>query len=873
MTLPTGTVTFLFTDIEGSTRLMQQLGADYVPLQIVHHELLRSAFRSNDGRELRTEGDSFFCVFASALDACQAAATAQRSFAQHDWPGGAALRVRIGMHTGEAPLMGDEYIGVDVHHAARVMSAAYGGQVLMSESTEALVADSLPTDLTLRNVGTHRLRDLAKPERLFQLVVKGAPDTFPALRTLDGTPNNLPTQLTSFVGRADLVSRAKGLLDRARLLTLTGPGGIGKTRLSLQVAAETFDQFPDGVYFVPLSAVRDPELIPSVINQQLGIATAGNRLPLDALLDHLRSKKVLLVMDNFEQLLPQAAGFPSRLLQSSPGLRVVVSSRAALRAYGEQEFPVEPLHVPDAKSHPSLEALSQYEAVALFIERAVAAKPDFHATNENAPAIAGIAERVDGLPLAIELAAARIKLFSPQALYSRLEKSLSALGSGSRDLPGRQQTLQQAIAWSYDLLDAPGRRLLARFSVFARGAALEQAEAVCGPAEELGTDVLTGLDDLADQSLLRRMPDFDEPRILMLQTIREYAGDRLRESGEAETIHERHAAAYAAVAEDASGRLFGDERKAQLDRLERDQDNFRKALDWSVAQRRTELALRLSAALWRFWQMRGHLHEGRIRTEAALALPGVADFPDAHRHALEAAAGIAYWQADVKAAQAWYDECLALTRLTGDKRELANALYNDAFPYLVQRIELDRGLKTVEEALPLFRELGDDAGVARCLWAIGNIHYFLGANDAAKVPLDEAIAVNRRIGDQFSLGWALHTRALVSVNTKDPASAEPMVAEALDLFWKGGDVSGIALILDDWAAVARLQGDRLRALRLAGAAAGLQAATGAELGALINEGEGRPTAGDPAKSDEVAAFAEGRAMNADEAVRYALERQ
>jgi predicted ATPase/class 3 adenylate cyclase len=870
MTLPTGTVTFLFTDIEGSTRLMQELGEKYVALQVVHHELLRNAFRSNEGRELRTEGDSFFCVFASALDACQAAATAQRSFAEHAWPKGGALRVRVGLHTGEAPLMGDEYIGLDVHHAARIAGAAYGGQILVSEATHALVGDSLPSELTLRDLGSHRLRDLAKAERLFQLVVQGVPDTFPTLRTLDGTPNNLPTQLTSFVGRGEVVAQAKQLLQRARLMTLTGPGGIGKTRLSLQIAGETFDQFPDGVYFIPLSAVRDPEVIPSAIVQALSIPLTGNRMPLDAAMDHLHDKRVLLVLDNFEQLLPDAAGFPSSLLQASPHLKVIVSSRAPLRAYGEQEFPVEPLHLPDARSRPSLEALSQFEAVKLFIERALAAKPDFQATNENAPAIAGICERVDGLPLAIELAAARIKLFSPQALHSRLEKSLSALGGGSRDLPGRQQTLTGAIAWSYELLDPPLRRLLARFSVFARGAGLEQAEAVCGPADEAGTDVITGLDELADQSLLRRLPDFEEPRLIMLQTIREFAAERLEESEEGDLIRGRHAAAFAALAEGSEGRLFGEERKAQLDRLELDHDNFRAALDWCIAQGRTEQALLLGAALWRFWQMRGHLREGRARMEAVLALPGGEKYPEARKKALEAAGGIAYWQADMAAAQVWYDECLVLTRATGDKRAIANAIYNDSFPRTLARTDMRMALALLEEALALYRELADKPGVARCLWGIGNVHHFLQDYNAAVAPLDEAIALFRGLGDAFGLGWALHTRALSAINIDDVTTSEPLVAEALDLFSKAGDISAITILLDDAAQLARLHHDRLRSLRLAAAAASLQAKTGAELAMMTNSISGRPVA---AASDvnEKKAWDEGLAMTMEEAVQYALQ--
>jgi len=849
---------------------MQQLGQGYVELQMVHHELLREAFRSNEGRELRTEGDSFFCVFASALDACHAAAAAQQSFAEQRWPEGGALRVRIGLHTGEAPLMGDEYIGLDVHHAARIAGAAYGGQVLVSEATQALVAGRLPERLQLRDLGLHRLRDLAGTEHLYQLLVEGVPDVFPALRTLDGTPNNLPTQLTSFVGRSEMVARAKRLVETSRLLTLTGPGGIGKTRLSLQVAAETFDQFPDGVYFIALSAVRDPEVIPSVIAQAIGIPMTGNRLPLDMVIEHLRSRKTLLVIDNFEQLLPEAAGFPSTLLQASPNLKVIVSSRAPLRAYGEHEFPVEPLLIPDSTTHPSLDILSQYEAVKLFIERATAAKPDFYATNENAPAIAGICERVDGLPLAIELAAARIKLFSPQALYSRLEKSFSALGVGARDLPSRQQTLTGAIAWSYDMLDAPGRRLLARFSVFARGAGLEQAGAVCGPAEEVGDDVVTGLDELADQSLLRRVPDVEEPRLLMLQTIREFGAERLQESGEAEVIRDRHAEAFAAMAEEVEGRLLGSERKAQLDRLARDHDNLRAALDWCISGHRTELALRLASAMWRFWQMRGHLHEGRSRIEAVLDLPGVDKHPAAHRRALEAAGGIAYWQADMHAAQAWYDDCLVLTRATGDKNAIANAIYNDSFPLVVGRTDMARALPLLDEALGLFRELDDAPGIARCLWGIGNVHHFLQDYDAAVPPLEESIELFRKLGQGFGLGWSLHTRALVAINLGDPTTAQPLVTEALGLFSKAGDVSGIMILLDDSAQIARLREQRLRSLRLAGAAAGMQARSGAQLATLANAIGGRPVAV-AEDAEERKAFEAGQAMTPEDAVAYALD--
>ena len=870
MSLPTGTVTFLFTDIEGSTRLMHELGDRYVQAQVDHHAILRAAFKSGDGRELRTEGDSFFCVFESALDACSSAAEAQRGFAAHAWPEGKPIRVRIGLHTGEAPLVGNEYIGLDVHHAARVAAAAHGGQVVISDATRSLVEPSLPEGLSLRDLGLHRLKDLAKPERLFQLVIRGAPDTFPALRTLDSTPNNLPTQLTSFIGREQQVAEARNLLERTRLLTLTGPGGIGKTRLSLQIAAEAIQRFPDGVYFVALSAVRDPELVPSAIAQAIGISVSGNQLPLDAVNQHLRDKKVLLVLDNLEQLLPQGAPIFAQLLIANVGVKAVASSRAALHVYGEQEFALEPLHIPDLRSLPSLAALSQFEGVKLFIERAVAAKHDFQVTNENAPAVAGICERLDGLPLAIELAAARIKLFNPTALLTRLESSASVLGTGARDLPGRQQTLDGAIGWSYDLLDDAHRKLFARFSVFARGANLEQAETVCGPASELGIDVLTGLDELAEQSLLRRLPDFDEPRLLMLQVIREYAAERLEQSGENELVHDRHAAAYQTLAETAAPKLFGAERKQWLDRMELDHDNFRAAFDWTMARGKVAEAMCLGAASWRFWQMRGHLREGRMRLDALLAMPATRQHPAERAKALEAAGGLAYWQGEMDACQVYYDECLELARASGDKTAIANALYNDSFPANVTTNDVPKALRLLNEALPMYRDLGDEPGVSQCLWSLGQCYYQQGQVDAARDSIDQAIALFRRLGNQFGLGWGLFTRAILALQLHDTPLARTTSVEALKIFANADDVTGKVLVLDCIAEVARREDDRLRAARLAGAAAAQEVTIGAGLGTIVGNREGWRTPVELTEA-ETAARAEGQKMNLDEAVAYALE--
>jgi predicted ATPase/class 3 adenylate cyclase len=873
LSLPTGTVTFLFTDIEGSTQLMQELGDRYVQAQVDHHAILRAAFTSNSGRELRTEGDSFFCVFQSALDACDAAAAAQRDFAKHEWTDGVALRVRMGLHTGEAPLVGNEYIGIDVHHAARVSAAAHGGQVLLSEATSALVESALPAGLGVRDLGLHRLKDLARPERLFQLVIDGTPQTFPALRTLDSTPNNLPTQLTSFVGREELAREARRLLQQTRLLTLTGPGGIGKTRLSLQVAADVVQLFPGGVYFVALSAVRDPELVPSAIAQAIGLSVAGNRLPFDAVVDELKDKRVLLVLDNLEQLLPQTAPIIAQLLHSTSDLKIVASSRAALHVYGEQEVALEPLRLPDLKSLPSLEALSQYEAVKLFIERAMAAKHDFQVTNENAPAIAGICERVDGLPLAIELAAARVKLFNPNALLSRLASSANVLGSGSRDLPGRQQTLRGAIAWSYDMLEPNLQKLFARFSVFARGATLEQAEEVCGPGSEIGVDVLEGLDELADQSLLRRLPDLDEPRLLMLQVIREFAAERLEEGGEARTIRDRHAAAYQKLAEEASPHLFGAQQKEWLDRLEIDHDNIRAAFDWSIASGDARQALRLGAAFWRFWQMRGHLREGRARLDAVLAMPGAREHPDERVRAMEAVGGIAYWQGDMPAAQVQYDELLAIARAGTDRRTLANALYNATFSRTVNSQELEESAVLLHEALAIYRELDDASGIAQLLWAVGNSYYFRGLDAQAIAPLDEAIERNRALGQRFGLAWALHTRTLVAIDLKDFELADSLWREGIQIFFESGDVSGLVLLLSDAAEVAHGRGDDVRGMTLAGAADAYGRRIGTQLNTIVLINQNRAWYLRDRSPEEQRAWGEGQAMTVDQAVAFALSGQ
>jgi predicted ATPase/class 3 adenylate cyclase len=593
--LPTGTVTLLFSDIEGSTRLLQQLGAGYEMLLADCRLLLRRAFQAHHGQEVGTQGDSFFVAFARATDAVSAAVEMQRALAGHAWSNGVTVRVRMGLHTGEPQLSAEGYVGLDVHHAARIMSAGHGGQVLLSHTTRDLVEHDLPGAVSLQDLGAHRLKDLQHPSHLFQLIIAGLPANFPPLRTLGSSLNNLPVQFTPFIGREQEVSAVQHLLQRVgvRLLTLTGPGGTGKTRLGLQVAAELSEVFPDGVFFVNLAPISDPALVVSTIAQTLGVKEVADQALLDLVKTFLREKQMLLLLDNFEQVVG-AGVHVIALLAACPKLKVLVTSREVLHVRGEQEFAVPPLSLPDPKHLPDLLALSQYEAVALFIQRAQAVNPEFQVTNANAPAVAEICVRLDGLPLAIELATSRIKVLPPQALLARLGQRLAVLSSGARDVPARQRTLHNTIQWSYDLLSAEEQRLFQRLSVFVGGCTLEAAEAVCTVDSDQAMDIVDGVASLVDKSLVRQTEqEAEEPRLLMLETIREYGLECLAKSGALEQTRYAHAAYYLQLAEKAEPHLRSVQQSGWLARLDSEHDNLRAALRWLLDHEELEMAMRL----------------------------------------------------------------------------------------------------------------------------------------------------------------------------------------------------------------------------------------------------------------------------------------
>jgi predicted ATPase/class 3 adenylate cyclase len=879
--LPTGTVTFLFSDIEGSTRLLQLTGERWPALLERHRVLLREAFTAHDGVEVGTEGDSFFVAFPTAANAVRAAVAAQRALADEPWGIDEPLRVRMGLHTGLADVRDGTYVGIDVHRAARIGAVAYGGQVLLSDAVRALVTQDLDPRVTLRDLGEHHLKDLDAPERLYQLAIEGLPDRFPPLASGIAVLNNLPRRLTTFLGREREIAEVQAALEGARLLTLTGPGGTGKTRLSLEVAGRSLDRYPGGVFFVELSPVAEAELIATAIAQALGLPDAGGRSASDRIIDHLADRRVLLVLDNFEQV-TEGAPVVAELLTRVPNLSVLATTRAPLHVSGEQEYPVPPLSLPDLAHLPGSEGLSQYEAVRLFIERARAVKPDFAVTNDNAPAVAEICVRLDGLPLAIELAAARIRILSPQAMLGRLEHRLSLLSSGLRDLPARQQTLRGAIAWSHDMLDETDRALFACLSVFAGSAGLAEIERVCGG--EIGGDPLDALGSLVDKSLVRQVEGLGgEARFAMLETIREFAIEQATERGRLEELRDRHAALFSELAESAAHELMGASKAEWLNRLDEEHDNLRAAQQWFVESGRAEAALHTAFVLWRFWQMRGHLAEGVDRVRAALAMPHAADHPAALADAYSAIAGLTYWQGSSEESRSWYEREIALRRQLGDRAGLAEALYGISFTWSISGLASIRNANAargyIEEAVNVFREIGDEMGAGRGEWALANVFYGTGDIAAARQHSLSALAIFEAAQDDFMVGWATYTLALAELGDDYQGRATPetriearrLLTRALEIFHAVRDITGYTLVLDGFALLAYLSGDLSLAARLSGAVHRLELDTGTGINLWNREILGFNPAVISEDPEHRAEWEEGMALDAEAAVALALE--
>ena len=761
---------FLFTDIEGSTRRWESHPDEMRAALARHDALVRAAVARTGGRVFKAIGDAFCAVYPSPGKALEGALAIQRALAAETWGAPGPLRVRAAIHTGAAEERDDDYFGPALNRVARLLSAGHGGQTLLSRAAADAVADALPTGVSLRDLGERRLKDLARPERIFQAAAEDLPGDFPPLRTLDARPNNLPAQATSLVGREAELAQVRALLrrDGVRLVTLSGPGGTGKTRLALQAVAEMADEFAHGVWFVPLAPIRDPELVLPAVAAALDVKDAPGVSPAEALKEFLRERRLLLILDNFEQIL-DAGPSAAELLAAAPGLKILVTSRGLLRVYGEHDFPVPPLTLPCAGK--SLSECNQSEAVRLFAERARAVKPAFAVTDENAPALAALTAQLDGLPLAIELAAAQIRMFTPEAMLAELcvacggGGSLELLSGGARNLPERQRTLRGAIAWSYDLLDEDEREAFRRLGVFSGGWDRGGAAVVLDKNRSRAA-----LQSLLDKSLLRVCDEGGEPRFEMLETLREFALERLDEHGEGDDARARHSAHFLSLAETCSSRLEGPDQQRWSERLAREFDNFRAALARALARKDADAALRFAANLGPLWNQRGRYSEGRVQLEAAL---GMGDGSPSKTRARA---------------------ILSLGQFHNGLGDLPQA-----------RLQL-------EKALELFRSLGDRGGAVDALTTLSWVRMYQGDLDGAEKLTAELLDESQRLGEPRRRALALERAAYVAQERGRPERAVPLLEEALVLMRRAEDKLGVALLLNVLGEHTRPSGDFARAL-------------------------------------------------------------
>jgi predicted ATPase/class 3 adenylate cyclase len=854
--LPTGTVTFLFTDIEGSTALLQQLKDAYPDVLMECRRLVRSAVKERGGQEVDTEGDAVFVAFPSAREGLIAAITAQQSILRHPWPNGSAVRVRMGLHTGEARIAESSYVGMDVHRAARICAAGHGGQTLLSDTVAALVTKDLPDGVSLRDLGEHRLKDLAHPHRLFQALAPDLPPDFPPLKSLEARPNNLRLQLSSFIGREHAIAEVKESLSRARLVTLTGAGGSGKTRLALKVAAEGLDKYADGVWWVDLGSLADLQLVPQTVASVLSIPEQPGRRLVDTLVDHLHDRTLLLVLDNCEHLLSACAELTDALLRHCPSLRILVTSREGLGIAGETLYPVPSLSVPGQRTT-SLDRLRQYEAVQLFTERSTAVLASFRVTQRNADAVAQICRRLDGIPLAIELAAARVKVLPVEQIASRLDEQFRLLTGGSRVALPRHQTLRAAMDWSHNLLSEQERAMLRRLSVFAGGWTLEAAEAVCAGSDLAPSEVLDLLTHLVDKSLVIAEEHDGKGRYRFLETVRQYGRDRLLGSGDTDRIRSRHRDYFLALLEEAGPHIgwhAGAEQTSWLDRLEAEYDNLRAAMEWSLQSGDMDRLLGPFKTLEEFWEVRGYWSEGLQSLEPVLlATNGTRS--SLRAWALEAASVWERRLGEISRAVALIEEAVAVNRALGDNAGLADslrrlglvmyrqgnyrratALFEESNSLLKLDDRRDKGryaftlylLGVVyrlrgdyqkaealcKESLILNRTLGRTEYVARALDGLGLVALCVGDYDRASSLCQEALAIARQEGYKYGALAHLNSLGLISCATDDFARAITVGEEGLSLARDLGEKGGVARALTVLARAAFHQGHLNRAATL-----------------------------------------------------------
>ncbi|MDP9484058.1 MAG: tetratricopeptide repeat protein [Chloroflexota bacterium] len=808
---PTGTVTLVFTDIEGSTGLLQALGDRYPEVLAEHHRLIREAFARHGASERGSAGDGLYFVFHGARAAVQAAVDGQLAIAGHDWPDGIAIRDRMGLHTGEPRNASEGYVGLDVHRAARICAAGHGGQILISQTTRDLIAEELRPPLGVVDLGAHRLRSLDGQQRLYQVSGPGLARDFPPPRTSDAPRNNLKLEVTSFIGRERELEQASRILEHSSILTLTGPGGVGKTRVGLRLARVLMDQFEDGAWVVDCGALTDPDFVlPSVVST-IGLTESAGRPLLAAIVDYLKSKRLLLVLDDADPVLAECAELAGALARSCSAVRVVVTSREALGVPGEAILPIASLGTPEVGSTVDARDLGTVDACRLFVERASAVQPTFGLTDQNARSVAQLCRRLDGIPLAIELAAARVRALPVEQIAARLDDRFRLLTGGSRASVARHQTLRATIDWSYDLLTEPERAVLRRLSVFAGGAALDAAESVCAGDPVEPFEILDVLGRLVEKSLIFTDPTASEARFRLLETVREYARGRLVEEGEGDATLRRHRDWYLRLVDEASPGFFhGPEPIEWLQRIDREHDDIRAVLEWCLDQPgEGRWGLRIAAGLWRYWEIRGYLAEGRGWLERMVEAAGD-DVSPLRADALTGAGTLALMQGDFRAASTFHESSLAVHRQIGDPQSIAYAANNLANAAL-QLGDHARARALYEEAVTLTSELGDKRGAAFGSINLADVVTRQGDLAAARALHGEILVIIRELGDRWMEAFALDSFARATSLAGDREAARSLHGDALAILEEMGDRRGVARVMTHLAALALSDGETAQA--------------------------------------------------------------
>lgn len=868
---PSRLTTFLLADPGDSLQLWEQHATALQAALPRFRLALQQAIAANHGELLSVVNDTVQAAFHSAPDALKAALAAQRALLAVDWK--FPLRPRLALLTGTVQRQGREYLGQAPHRAVRQLAVGHGGQVLLCQITAQLVADDLPDAVSLLDLGEHRLPDLARSERIFQLVAPGLPEHFSPLKSLDNQQTNLPVQPDTLIGRHSELQTLTRLLrsDEVRLVTLTGFGGIGKTRLALQTAADLLAVFPDGVFFAPLDQISQSNLVASAVVQALSLHLSGSKSVEEALQAYLHTRRALLVLDNFEHVQP-AAPLISRLLATCPQLKILVTSREGLHLRGEREFPVSPLPFP-ALDQPMLsDQLTQFASVALFIQRAQAVRPDFAVDNRSAPAVAEICAFLDGLPLAIELAAVKIRLFSPQALLARLKahSPLQLLSTGPRDLPARQQTLQKTMEWSYSLLNKEEQALFRRLGVFAGGFTVEAVAEVCRSPGESADGSLELLTSLVEKSLVwRREDDVEQLRFSLLFVLREFALRLLERVGELPAYHQAHIDYYLALAKQAEQEWGTRDQVSWFSILAQEHDNLREALTWAISSRKVETSLELAGLLWQFWTHQGYLREGENWINQILSLPNIQNASARLRaDGLRAAGALANARGDYKAVRTYCEQCLEINQALGDNRAIANSLGNLGY-CMIQQGESQAGAQLLEQSIALFRKTDDKRGlvvslVKRAIHAmdeadlplaqilleegltrardegylmgiaitVSNLGYLelcQGNYDRAKYLLEESYHIHQTLGQKGHVTEALACIGVVLLKQGNLLTARSHFEQALSAYQESGQKRGIAEVLEGLAGVAAKRGNAERAGKIFGAAEALREEIGAPL--------------------------------------------